>query len=758
MRRRGILLGIAGLALSAAIAFAVIRTSPPPPPPPPSDPPPPLTYGPIRTDLADYRWPTDVTRNLTSTFGEFRSTHFHAGIDISTRDRIGARVLAARDGHVVRISVRPTGYGKILYLRHADDYTTTYAHLDRFSPTLEEIVKAEQQRRGVYTVTLRFKEDEIPVTRGELIAYSGETGSGTPHLHFEIRDEQGNGVNPMLCPEYQILDTISPAPRRLAFVPLGPGSTVNGKDVPITLALHKESSGTYSFAGPVVITGQAGIALYIRDRSNGTWFRHGVYRHSLKAGGRSLLQVVFDRVPINEDQQIGLYYQWEMYLRRKGRFQKLYIDSGHELPLYTPDSVGAGILSSTLLPHGHNDVRIETEDFNGNTTVIAGEILLSTPPQLRVRPERDSMRIELGSPGEARWVYLASMNPGQQTWSASRRLKTGGSTSMLLPFESAPGRVIRIIAENDAGVRSTPWFHFTEPERTRGGSIELELEQRDGFIKAVLTSTGTLTDTPHLSIQEGDRHQLISLTVTDLNRAEGWFLPGADYGGVRIVRAAAEVGGEPRATATALELYPLIPGRGDNYSIDDGRLRIRSTPESVYDTVWMNLERDQSAGNGRRYRLGPPDVVLRRGIAVTMEGDKDNTGDLYVRGRGGWSLIARALPGTTPVTGRLGSSLGELALLADTRGPSVQTLRFPVLSRRKVRFSFSYDDDLSGVDYDSLKTYIDGAVVIAEIDGEHHRVHYQSNDPLERGPHLLTVRLRDNVGNLTTVDRRFVVP
>ena len=196
MRGPGIALGILGLAITVLLAAAVMRTTPSDPAP---QRPPPLSspYDTIRTDLSAYGWPTDETRAITSSFGEFRSTHFHAGIDISTRDRIGARVLAARDGSVARIRVSPTGYGKILYLRHADGYTTTYAHLDHFSPLLEERVRAEQLRRGIYPVTLRFQTGQIPVRRGELIAYSGETGSGTPHLHFEIRVDN-EAVDPKL--------------------------------------------------------------------------------------------------------------------------------------------------------------------------------------------------------------------------------------------------------------------------------------------------------------------------------------------------------------------------------------------------------------------------------------------------------------------------------------------------------------------------------------------------------------------------------
>ncbi len=73
----------------------------------------------IRTDFSDYIWPTDAGTIITSTFAEFRTMHFHGGIDISTGDRTGYNVFASRDGYVSRIYISPNGYGKMLFVRHA---------------------------------------------------------------------------------------------------------------------------------------------------------------------------------------------------------------------------------------------------------------------------------------------------------------------------------------------------------------------------------------------------------------------------------------------------------------------------------------------------------------------------------------------------------------------------------------------------------------------------------------------------------------
>ena len=74
-------------------------------------------------------------------YGELRSNHFHAGVDLKTQQREGIPVYATEDGYVSRIKVSVWGYGKVVYLRHPNGYTTVYAHLQKFAPKLEDFVK-----------------------------------------------------------------------------------------------------------------------------------------------------------------------------------------------------------------------------------------------------------------------------------------------------------------------------------------------------------------------------------------------------------------------------------------------------------------------------------------------------------------------------------------------------------------------------------------------------------------------------------------
>ena len=103
----------------------------------------------VKTDLRDYIWPTDASTKVTSAFAEYRTTHFHGGIDIGTNGRTGYRVFSVRDGEVYRIRITPNGYGKMLYVRHEDGYFSTYAHLLTFSDTIDAVSRREIGRAHV---------------------------------------------------------------------------------------------------------------------------------------------------------------------------------------------------------------------------------------------------------------------------------------------------------------------------------------------------------------------------------------------------------------------------------------------------------------------------------------------------------------------------------------------------------------------------------------------------------------------------------
>ncbi|MEO1713853.1 MAG: M23 family metallopeptidase, partial [Bacteroidota bacterium] len=98
-----------------------------------------------------FRWPIEHAIRVSGTFGELRSNHFHAGIDLkSRRGAIGDPILAAGEGYISRIKIESRGYGNSLYLTHPNGYTTLYAHLSAFTPEIKAYADAGQTKSPNY--------------------------------------------------------------------------------------------------------------------------------------------------------------------------------------------------------------------------------------------------------------------------------------------------------------------------------------------------------------------------------------------------------------------------------------------------------------------------------------------------------------------------------------------------------------------------------------------------------------------------------
>lgn len=318
---------------------------------------------------AHYLWPTNASHHLTSTFGETRLGHFHAALDIKTWGRRGYEVYATRDGILYRMAIQPNGYGKVLYLKHKDGSFSVYAHLMRFNNQLQHFadsLRISEQYRPFFDRVV--EEEKTTIKQGDLIGYSGSSGIGPPHLHFELRTPQEKPFNPLLT-NLHVKDNIAPTITGISVEPLSPGATIEGQQQIYTRRPY--SSGKHYDFGSIEVTGTVGFAINAYDKANGVPNPYAVYKLSLSIDGQRLFTAKADSFSYAQTKQIYLDRVYPL-LREHGKgYERLFVTDGNTLNFYQTDS-SRGKLN---LDPGIHDATITATDYAGNTSTA--EVQLS---------------------------------------------------------------------------------------------------------------------------------------------------------------------------------------------------------------------------------------------------------------------------------------------------------------------------------------------------------------------------------------------
>ena len=277
--------------------------------------------------------PLDVTLVLSGSFAELRSNHFHSGLDIKTQQREGLKVYASASGYVSRIKISTFGYGKALYVTHPNGYTTVYAHLQKFSPEIEAFIKKEQYEKESFEIELFPKTQDLIVEKGEIVAYSGNTGgSGGPHLHFEIRDNEERPINPLFF-GFDIKDTTTPVIKNVYAYPIDENSHVNKSNEKQKLRLIPLANGDYTIE-KIEAYGKIGFAIESTDRQDLAYNNNGVFSIETFFNGNKKIEIDFNRFSFDETRHLNRFIDYEHYKTKKERLQKLFIEKNNPLSLY----------------------------------------------------------------------------------------------------------------------------------------------------------------------------------------------------------------------------------------------------------------------------------------------------------------------------------------------------------------------------------------------------------------------------------------
>lgn len=345
-----------------------------------------------RTD-AGFRSPVNYPITLSGAFAEIRRNHFHSGIDIRTGGAEGKPIYAIADGYVSRVNISAVGFGKALYIDHPNGYTSLYAHLQRYAGAVATWVKKEQYARETFAMDTEVAPGILRVKKGDLIAYSGNSGSsGGPHIHFEIRETKTQEIIDPLDFGFMPPDQVSP---RISYIKIYPSDERSMVDFSKKALLLPVSGGGGKFhlkrSDTIKVSGRIYFGIETTDGGEGG-LTTGVHSIRLKVDNEVIFSQDVDRFAFSETRYVNSILDYPVYIGEKRKIQRSWVAPNNKMRIFK-DVKNQGVVNFSGA--GIHKVQYEVEDAFGHVSSLIFQVKSHPPPGIGARPpDRDGTNPE----------------------------------------------------------------------------------------------------------------------------------------------------------------------------------------------------------------------------------------------------------------------------------------------------------------------------------------------------------------------------
>jgi murein DD-endopeptidase MepM/ murein hydrolase activator NlpD len=702
----------------------------------------------------------------TSAFGSRRPGHLHAGVDFSTGGVTGVPVLAVDSCWVWRIRIWNGGYGKALYVKLPDGKIAVYGHLSRFSAALENMVEKEQDLRGTYEVEIFCEPRAFGFSKGDTLAFSGDTGSGPPHLHFELRSgvHDHSKINPF--PSYMNLNEgLEPEIRSVLITPLSAGTAVNGRHGPVTI-------GRRDVGDTLRISGEFGVSVYAVDRVQcGRILTPVVYEALLD--DVSVWRLDLDEFPFSKAHFVG-----GLCFGSGGKnYVRLYDPYGLDFAGFNCRQL-PGASNPDRLSRGPHVLRLRVRDAWGNVGDAALPFIFGAEPVFEtfsLAPDSSGMTVEVSCHPEDCLVDLR-YRVGGNDWEP---IQLAGIRGPRRDHIEAPGRAVEVLCRLESGYgfyRECVLSNRHDDESTpaddrqtdvsgdgiRPAAVPVDVRtvlHRD-YLEILGSSPVAPASLPTAWIHDGSQVSKIVLQPAGEGVFRGVYDPKG-HTGVIHTRTAFEFAQGTAEHTEGLAIGELAPG--SEVWFTGRRLKVRLWAPLSYSarTFVSCTEVEQDSPVGFARSLGaidfePEGIFFNERIEVLVIAGAD-------------SLTSRCgvFSGSDGSGGYLGKfdhtgacqvelrHLTDMAVLEDVEPPVLEwTGRMQARkSDGKGIFSAKAGDSGSGLDTGSIRAYVDGDIAIVAYDPDTGRLSARSRKPLRYGEHRIRLEAKDRMGNSASIER-----
>ncbi|MCX6828776.1 MAG: M23 family metallopeptidase [candidate division Zixibacteria bacterium] len=720
-------------------------------------------------------WPVKGEIDISSGFCDFRTAHFHGGVDIRTGGAEGREAFSPVDGYVWRLRYSYTGYGKALYLKDSEGNIYVFGHLSRLADRLEKWVKNKQYRTRRYYLDHEFPPDSLPVKQGELIAYSGQSGSGPPHLHFEKRTAANVPLNP-LTNGFPLADRVSPEMESVGFIYLDSNSLfANGRrKANFRLQLDRGERRYYTDS-VLYLEAPFGIETKAFDRISHQGPLLNIYKARLFIDDSLYYETEYDHYDYAETKMVDLCYDYYPAVADKNYHHLLFNPAGKYFSGSKSQIPAEGIFSEDRGNFiGLHSARIEVYDAAGNKSDAEFSFFCGPPGNLfeyekisdtvfYLIPVSDAR--ELGIKEVA--VYTASGNSGWRRLPANlTEVRKGGGFRITLPAGKKPLRAFRVVADGFSRWRKEELYISQSPIAAE--KYQLSYELSDNGILFNVSAAMPFMPAPKITVQYADGYSKVieCRAVTPSKFAAFYRNPeiGTAIIGFGLID-------QFRNPANMKEVYIALAGKSKETMIfpDEGEFQVTFQEENFYAPTYIKVSKGggwflmEANIVGDVYSVTPEIIPLAEPVTVSFISKdsalKKDIGLCHMAGKNGWNWMkSKNESGRVSVKSGF---LGTFALLKDDEAPSLK--RVSPQNQKTIQNGFPeisclITDDLSGIEDDNgITILLDGRWLIPEYDPETTVLKTFPDKKLAKGKHTLEITAQDRAGNKKTVKSEFLV-
>ena len=695
-------------------------------------------------------------------------------------------MFACQSGYVYRLFTSWWGYGKAVYLKLDDGHLAVYGHLSDFSKKISKFVTRKQLETRRYRTDFLLNEDQIRVKKGELIGYSGESGWGGPHLHFELRDSVGHPINP-LTSGFFVKDKLPPIMKYLAIRPLEVGTKVNGSTEPIVFSLSFDShKNIYRLHQTPIVEGEIGLELSVHDKMETSRFSFGIYRIELYLDDSLVFGSRYDNISFENTHMIELDRDFELKKKQEKKFYKLYLEEGNDLPIYDP--AGGKINTETAKP-GPHQMKIKAFDALGNFSTLAFSLIFDQRPlilscSLEEENGNQKIKVQFDDPDDViQEIIVEKSGLNKITWEEVNREKIGksrGEYVFSLPEKLDETVLLRIKMKDSFGSFSEQRYLVVNADQlersSREDSLDLDFKYgfKNNFFIFDLKFNQLLRKVPELTLKSGgfDFDPLFCEQTDERSyRAVFPFFLKSQKEMSFLIEGVNLYGN--KVTLDHTIPIAVITRSGGGIAISpDGEAKVEFEPEVVYNDINVRIHTVKTRFEpkhklvGKVYSFEPSTVPFNGWAKISLrypqgECDPHKLGLYELMGKSSWRFVDQKLDAVNRMVEGKVRYLSSYALLEDTLPPKVSKVSVSSGKRirvRRPRITAVVRDDLSGIGSDQdILIEIDGEWMIPEYDPEKKILFTRPISPLSLGKHLLTISVKDRAGNETKIEREFFV-